>query len=57
MRTGAWIKTKLVQSQEFVIGGWTPLNDPNVRLVGTLLVGYYKNGKLIFAGSVGTGFT
>jgi bifunctional non-homologous end joining protein LigD len=57
MRRGAWIKTKLVNSQEFVIGGWAPLNDPNLNLIGALLVGYYKNGRLIFAGSVGTGFT
>jgi bifunctional non-homologous end joining protein LigD len=56
-RSGEWIKTKLVMRQEFVIGGWTPLKGRNVHIIGALLVGYYRKGRLIFAGSVGTGFT
>jgi bifunctional non-homologous end joining protein LigD len=54
-RTG-WVKTKCVQRQEFVIGGFT---DPEGRRegIGALLVGYYDSDRLAFAGKVGTGFT
>ena len=54
-RTPAWRKLKLLKQQEFVIGGWT---DPRQtrQYFGALLVGYYDDGNLIYAGSVGTGF-
>ena len=54
-RSGAWLKTKCVMRQEFVIGGFT---DPAVGRVGlgALLVGVYENGQLKYAGKVGTGF-
>jgi bifunctional non-homologous end joining protein LigD len=54
-RTG-WLKTKCVQRQEFVIGGFT---DPegSRQGIGALLVGYYDGSRLAFAGKVGTGFT
>jgi DNA ligase D-like protein (predicted ligase) len=50
-----WLKFKCWQEQEFVIGGFT---DPKGRRVGfgALLLGYYENGKLRYAGKVGTGF-
>jgi bifunctional non-homologous end joining protein LigD len=56
-RTDAWVKTKCVQRQEFVIGGFT---DPaGMRQgIGALLAGYYDDQqRLVFAGKVGTGFT
>lgn len=51
-----WLKTKCVQRQEFVIGGFT---DPegSRKGIGALLAGYYDAGRLVFAGKVGTGFT
>ncbi len=61
-RSGAWIKLKCVNEQEFVIGGYTPPQGARKHL-GAILVGYYENKKkkgdsrLIFAGKVGTGFT
>jgi bifunctional non-homologous end joining protein LigD len=55
-RSGAWIKLKCVEQQEFVIGGYTPPQGARKRF-GAILVGYYKDKKLIFAGKVGTGFT
>src|SRR5438045_7617165 len=55
-RSGAWIKLKCVNEQEFVIGGYTPPQGAR-KYFGAVLVGYYRNGKLIFAGKVGTGFT
>src|SRR5256712_4276390 len=55
-RSGAWIKLKCVNEQEFVIGGYTPPQGSRKHF-GAILVGYYKNKKLVFASKVGTGFT
>jgi bifunctional non-homologous end joining protein LigD len=55
-RSGAWIKLKCVEQQEFVIGGYTPPQGARKHF-GAILVGYYGNKKLVFAGKVGTGFT
>jgi DNA ligase D-like protein (predicted ligase) len=54
-RTRDWLKFKCQQQQEFVIGGYT---DPKGSRVGfgALLVGFYRNGNLVYAGKVGTGF-
>ena len=54
-RSGAWIKLKVLQEQEMVIGGYT---DPegSRHYFGALLVGYYEGERLKFAGKVGTGF-
>ena len=46
-----WLKLKLEQSQEFVIGGY----NPTPGSVQSLLVGYYETGKLMFAGKVRQG--
>jgi bifunctional non-homologous end joining protein LigD len=55
-RSGAWLKTKCIRQQEFVIGGFTPPSKSGVG-IGALLLGYYRDGKLIYAGRTGTGFT
>jgi bifunctional non-homologous end joining protein LigD len=55
-RTGAWIKLKLHQEQEFVIGGYTE-PEGSRKFFGALLVGFYEGKKLKFAGRVGTGFS
>lgn len=54
-RSGNWLKLKCVRRQEFVIGGFT---DPEGERTGfgALLVGYYENGKLRYAGKIGTGY-
>jgi bifunctional non-homologous end joining protein LigD len=54
-RSRDWLKFKCVNSQEFVIGGFT---DPkgSRRGFGALLLGYYRDGDLPYAGKVGTGF-
>lgn len=54
-RSGAWLKIKNVNEQEFVIGGFTPPKNSREKF-GAILVGYYRDGKLIYAGKVGTGF-
>ncbi len=55
-RSGAWIKLKCANKQEFVIGGYTPPQGSRKHF-GAILVGYYENKGLVFAGKVGTGFT
>jgi bifunctional non-homologous end joining protein LigD len=55
-RTGAWIKLKLVSSQEFVIGGYTPPAGGR-KYFGAIIVGYYLDKALHFAAKVGSGFS
>ena len=55
-RSGDWVKLKCVHEQEFVIGGFTEPSN-GIHGVGALLLGYYKDGTLIYAGRTGTGFT
>ncbi|HZY63872.1 MAG TPA: DNA ligase D [Edaphobacter sp.] len=54
-RSGDWLKMKCLHEQEFVVGGYT-LPSNGIRGVGALLLGYYRDGKLIYAGRTGTGF-
>lgn len=54
-RTGAWQKIKIVLEQEFVVGGYTAPTGGR-SCFGALAVGYYQDGKLLFASKVGTGF-
>lgn len=56
-RTGAWVKIKAEEQQEFVIGGYTEPRNSREH-IGALLVGVYDEaGQFVFAGAVGTGFT
>ena len=54
-RSRDWLKLKCVNEQELVIAGFT---DPKGSRAGfgALMLGYYEDGKLRFAGEVGTGF-
>jgi bifunctional non-homologous end joining protein LigD len=54
-RTPDWRKLKIVQEQEFVIGGWTEPRHTR-SYFGALLLGVHENGALIYAGHTGTGF-
>ena len=57
-RTGAWLKVKNTRRQELVIGGWTPGEGRRTKRVGALLTGYHEpEGRLVYAGRVGTGFS
>lgn len=51
-RSGAWVKYKVNQSQELVIGGYIP----GRLYFESLLVGYYEGAKLIFIAKVKNGF-
>lgn len=55
-RSDAWLKFKCSRRQEFVIGGFTDSTNPG-NAFGALLLGYYRGGRLQYAGKVGTGFT
>jgi len=56
-RSGAWVKVKNRNRQELVIGGWLDGEGKRRGYPGALLVGYNKEGKFVYAGKVGTGFT
>ena len=52
---GLWLKVKCLNREEFVVIGWTDPEGGRHR-VGALLLGYYApDGKLVYAGRVGTG--
>ena len=55
-RSGAWIKLRCRRRQEFVIGGYTEPSGSRTGF-GALLLGVHDvNGRLQYAGRVGTGF-
>lgn len=56
-RTGAWLKFKHSVAQELVIGGWLPGEGRRRERIGALLMGHYADGRLTYAGRVGTGFS
>jgi bifunctional non-homologous end joining protein LigD len=53
-RSKAWLKTKCIRRQEFVVVGWTA--SDKARGFRSLLLGVNEDGKLRYAGKVGTGF-
>jgi len=54
-RSKSWLKFKCTKRQEFVVGGFT---DPHGERkgFGALLIGFYDDDKLRYAGKVGTGY-
>ena len=55
-RGKGWVKSKCSQRQEFVVAGYVP-STTSRKAIGSLVLGYHDDGKLIHAGRVGTGFT
>jgi len=53
-RSGEWIKIKVTSQQDFVICGFI-LGEREP--FGALVLGYYKDKELVYAGNVGSGFT
>jgi bifunctional non-homologous end joining protein LigD len=54
-RGADWLKSKCVNTDEFVIAGY--LDSTAIKnSVGALALGYYDGARLIYAGRVGTGF-
>jgi bifunctional non-homologous end joining protein LigD len=54
-RSKQWLKFKCINQQEFVIVGFTEPHGDRVGF-GALLLGFYSEGDLVYAGEVGTGF-
>jgi bifunctional non-homologous end joining protein LigD len=54
-RSREWLKIKVVNEQEFVIGGFTEPQGAR-QYFGALVLGVYEDGKLRWVGNVGTGF-
>jgi bifunctional non-homologous end joining protein LigD len=55
-RTRDWLKIKARNRQEFVIVGYTRGKGRRERTLGSLILGVYQGGELVYAGNVGTGF-
>jgi bifunctional non-homologous end joining protein LigD len=55
-RTRDWLKLKTHGEQEFVIVGYTKGTGRRASSFGSLVLGYYRGGELVYAGNVGTGF-
>lgn len=55
-RNRNWLKTKCIKRQEFVIAGYTP-SKKGFPGFGSLILGVYDKGKLVYSGRVGTGFS
>jgi bifunctional non-homologous end joining protein LigD len=56
-RSSAWIKDKIWNTQEVVIGGWRQGEGGRSSGIGALMLGIPAEGGLQFVGRVGTGFT
>ncbi len=54
-RSSTWLKLKIRPEQEFVVGGYLP-GEGNAKDLGAVLVGYYDDTLLRYAGRVGSGF-
>src|SRR5215467_11497255 len=55
-RSESFIRTKCSNAQELVVGGYSP-STASPRAIGALAVGHYDDGRLVYAGRVGTGYT
>ena len=55
-RSDNFVKTKSHDAQEFVVAGFIP-STAMPDAVGALTVAFHENGKLRYAGRVGTGYT
>jgi len=53
-RSRDWVKVKVVSQHDFVICGWL---EGERDYFGALALAYYEDGRLVYAGNVGSGFT
>ncbi|HZM34770.1 MAG TPA: DNA ligase D [Burkholderiales bacterium] len=54
-RSASWLKVKAIQSDDFVVGGYTKGRGAR-KALGALLVGTWDGGRLRYASHVGSGF-
>ena len=55
-RSKDWVKIKCTRRQEFVLVGWKK-SPSKARAFASLLLAQHEDGKLVYKGNVGTGFT
>jgi bifunctional non-homologous end joining protein LigD len=55
-RAATWIKVKSQRTMDCVIGGWTAGLGGRHATLGSLLLGIYRDARLVPVGHVGTGF-
>lgn len=56
-RSSGWIKVKNKKTADVVVGGWMPGEGGRSGRLGALVVGFYEDGELRYAGRAGSGFT
>jgi bifunctional non-homologous end joining protein LigD len=56
-RSPAWVKVKNFRQIDVVVGGWLPGEGRRSGRLGALVVGFYEDDELRYAGRVGTGFS
>jgi bifunctional non-homologous end joining protein LigD len=56
-RSPGWVKVKNVLETDVVVGGWLPGEGHRTGRLGALVVGFYKDGELRYAGRAGSGFS
>ena len=55
-RAEGWLKVKAVREQDLVVAGFTEGEGVRASTLGALVLGYYQDGMLRYAGRVGSGF-
>lgn len=55
-RSRQWLKVKHVQSGEFVVAGYAQGQGSRGETFGSLVLGVWHEGELVYAGNVGSGF-
>jgi bifunctional non-homologous end joining protein LigD len=55
-RSKAWVKLKAINAQELAVIGYNP-STASAAEIGSLLLGVVENGKMRYAGKVGTGYS
>ena len=55
-RSRDWLKVKTHGRQEFVIAGYTKGSGRRAKSFGSLILGAYRDGELVYVGNCGTGF-
>ncbi|MHB8662193.1 MAG: non-homologous end-joining DNA ligase [Acidimicrobiales bacterium] len=56
-RSDAWVKVKCTRRRDFVVGGWSSGQGGRTGRLGSLALGVYDAGKLVFMGMAGSGLS
>ena len=55
-RSADWLKLKVERRADLVIAGWQPRRGSR-RVIGSLVLGWWRDGELVHAGNVGSGLS